>query len=460
MPSIHSSAPLSTPPGKWEMRGVYLLVLTAIGFGLAVELRSAFMQRRMTDLGVYLRAAWAVRAGENIYDITDDNHWHYQYPPAFAILLTPLADPPAGVARAGYVPFPVSVAVWYLFSLACLVFGVHVLARAVEERETMRTGRGIVPGCRRWWSLRLIPIMACIVPIGHTLMRGQVNLLLLALLCGMAAALIRGRSYQAGAWLAAAICLKVIPAFLLIVPVWRRDARCVAACALGLVVGLVMIPAAVFGLPRTIAYYQEYDQKLLRPGLGAGTDQSRAKELIEMTANDSQSILAAMHNTLHIDRATRPAHPSAAIRWAHRIISIGLIGLLLLAAGRARPHSHCDDSPATLLLVGEAILVMLLIIPVCHLHYLCLALPVVMALVAAALERSQPPHRIGLPLTMLLSLVVVATALPHFPGLEMLRDMGLAMYAVIGLLIAGGIGLLRRRATRDEHGHLPNAQAA
>ena len=36
-------------------------------------MRSAFMQRRMTDLGVYLRAGWAVRSGADIYDVTDDN---------------------------------------------------------------------------------------------------------------------------------------------------------------------------------------------------------------------------------------------------------------------------------------------------------------------------------------------------------------------------------------------------
>ena len=36
----------------------------------------------MTDLHVYLRAAWAVRAGADIYDVVDDNRWHYQYPPS------------------------------------------------------------------------------------------------------------------------------------------------------------------------------------------------------------------------------------------------------------------------------------------------------------------------------------------------------------------------------------------
>src|SRR5205807_2477758 len=74
-----------------------LLALFFLLFGLSVEYRSAFLTRRMTDLGVYLRAAWAVQDGQDLYDVTDDNGWHYLYPPLFAILLVPFADPPLGV---------------------------------------------------------------------------------------------------------------------------------------------------------------------------------------------------------------------------------------------------------------------------------------------------------------------------------------------------------------------------
>ena len=66
-----------------------------LAFGVLVEIRSAYMRRRMTDLNCYLRAAWAVRqGGADLYHVFDDNGWHYNYPPLFAILLTPLADPP------------------------------------------------------------------------------------------------------------------------------------------------------------------------------------------------------------------------------------------------------------------------------------------------------------------------------------------------------------------------------
>src|SRR6516165_9185130 len=83
------------PQRSWELILVVALLLAALGFGVVVEYRSTFLTRRMTDLDVYLRAAWAVRTGADIYTITDDNGWHYHYPPLFAILMTPLADPPA-----------------------------------------------------------------------------------------------------------------------------------------------------------------------------------------------------------------------------------------------------------------------------------------------------------------------------------------------------------------------------
>ena len=203
---------------KIEKAGLILLLIVALAFGGLVVKRAAFMQRRMTDVDCYLRAAWAVRTGQDLYEILDPNDWHYNYPPLFAILMTPLADPPPEADRAGMLPFPVSVAIWYAVSLGCLGLGVHWLAGAIERTSPNPQVREQRAFCRRWWALRIVPILACLLPIGHTLMRGQVNLLLLALLCGMAAATLRGRSLLAGGCLAGAICLKVFPAFLLLFP--------------------------------------------------------------------------------------------------------------------------------------------------------------------------------------------------------------------------------------------------
>jgi alpha-1,2-mannosyltransferase len=424
----------------WERAGLTTLAALVICFGALVEMRSAFMQRRMTDLGVYLRAGWAARSGADIYDVTDANGWHFQYPPLFAILMAPLADPQAGADRAGTVPYAVSVAIWYALSVSFLALGTNALASALERGSPDPLVRGQRRGCRRWWALRVIPLLACLPPIGHTLMRGQVNLLWLAIMCALTAAIVRGQHWRAGLWLAAAACLKVLPLFLLILPLWRRDVRCLAGALVGLIVGLVAIPSAVFGPERTADYYQEYATKLLLPGLGKGSDQSRAKELIEMTANDSQSLMAAMHNTANLDRTTRPPHPSELVQSGSRLAG-GILTLITIAAAGWRPR---PDPLSESLFVGCLIVVMLLASPVCHLHYFCLEVPLLITLVAVAWERRGAGLGLGAGLATLVVVNVAGETLPNLPGFDLLRDMALAMYPALLLWAVGCVVLWRR----------------
>src|SRR5262249_12914989 len=151
---------------------------------------------RRTDLGVFLRAAWAVRSGADLYGITDDKGLPYNYPPLLAILLTPFADPPNGVATSGTLPFGLKGALWYLFSVAILVIAVHLLANALTD-TLPRLARAIGPvRSPRWWALRAWPVLACLPAIGQGLGLGQVNVLWLALTCGVAIALLRGQSLR------------------------------------------------------------------------------------------------------------------------------------------------------------------------------------------------------------------------------------------------------------------------
>jgi hypothetical protein len=416
----------------WQRRGLVLLGVAVLLFGGLFELRSAFLKQRMGDLNVFLRAAWAVRAGEDIYAVTDDHRHHYHYPPPLAILLVPLADPPPGAPTVRAVPYAVSVGLWYVFSILCLAVALHWLASALEQ-SLYGTGARPRRWSRPWWALRVLPMIGCLPALGGALMRGQVDMLLLALLCGMAAAALRGRSGRAGFLLAAAISVKVIPAFLLLYPLWRRDRRWLGACAAGLVLFLGVIPAAVIGPGRAAAYYKEWHEVLVRPALTDGGDQTRAVELTNVTATDSQSILAIVHNTRHLDRASRPRAADAGDRLAHWAAG-ALLTLLTFAAAGRRP---AGEGPTTVVLLGALVILMLLLSPVCHLHYFSLSVPLVMGLIAAP-GRS---HRVGL--WLLLGANVAANALPRFPGLEVLRDLGLAMYAALALWAAACVVLWR-----------------
>lgn len=434
----------TTPAGQrlsaWERGALVALLAVVVLFGAVVELRSAFLKRRMGDFSVFARTAWAVRSGEDIYAVADANGFHYHYPPLFAILLTPLADPPTPGPRA--LPYAVSVGAWYVLSLFFLAFGVHQLASALEQTSSDSETRWVLRGSRRWWALRVLPILACLPDVGASLVRGQVDALLLLLLCGMIAAALRGRSFRAGVWLASAITLKVIPAYLLLYPLWRRDGRWLAGCAAGLAVFLGVIPAAVFGPGRTVAYYREWKDVLLQPALTEGGDQTRANELTNVTATDSQSFLAILHNALHPDRVTRPANATPAVRLTHW----GLGGVLTLltpwAAGWRR-----EEGPRKAVFIGSLVILMLLLSPVCHLHYFVLALLPMTGLLAATWET---PGRPEAPLLsrgakLLLLAYAVAHTLPRLPGLQPLRDSGLAMQAAV-VVWAFGCVVLRKRS--------------
>jgi hypothetical protein len=428
------------PQRSWELILVVALLLAALGFGVVVEYRSTFLTRRMTDLDVYLRAAWAVRTGADIYTITDDNGWHYHYPPLLAIVLTPLADAPPGHDRTGMLPFGVSVGLWYIISIACLSLATHALACALEDSRAGSTAAR-VPDSRRFWIVRLVPLLICLPPVGHTLMRGQVNLLLLCLLAFMAAAYVRGQSWRAGLWLAGAICLKIIPAYLLIYPLWRRDFRSLVACGAGLAVGLGLVPILVFGPEQSLEYYREWDDALRRPALADGANQSRAKELIDVTATDSQSYLAVLHNVLHWERSTRPAQATPAVRLCHWLIG-GLLTLLTLRAGGFSVRRRREDE---LLFMGGLILMMILLSPVCHLHYFCLVIPLVMGITGRIVTGTLEAKVVCL--WGLLGIgYLVAEALPQLPKFEKLRDLGLVMFAA---LFVWGVALIMLMHRRD-----------
>jgi len=431
---------------------VVFFVIIAL-FAVIVEHRSAFQHTRKGDLNVFLRAGWAVRAGADLYTVTDDNGFHYHYPPLLAILAAPLADPPAGADRTGMLPYPVSVAVCYCLNLFFLAFAVHQLARALERTisgtGTSPAGRWDWPaGSRGWWALRLVPVLACIIPIGHTLSRGQVNLLLLALFAGFLTDLLYKRPFRAGLWLSGAICVKIIPAYLLLLPLWRRDGRCLAGCAVGLVLGLLAVPILFLGPKHTLDCYREMIYTVLLPGLGGSDDASRAEELTNVTATEGQSLLTALHNTLHYDLATRPHKASPALRLLSYVLGAMLTLTSLSAFGwrGQRAGSVSDrtrDGIDIVLFFGLLVVNMLLISPVCHLHYFSLLLPLVMALTADRWQKHE-----GLSLGPWLGVVLIvnglANLLPQLPEANLFRNCGSAMYGGLSVWLMGVVVLWRR----------------
>lgn len=420
----------------WERAGLWFLLLLVLVFGGIVEMRSAFMQSRKTDADCYFRAAWAVRTGQDIYSVVETNGWHYNYPPLLAILMVPLANPPPDVSNAGYLPYPVSVAVWYLFSVGCFVLAVHWLASAIGKKWRVPAARW----SRQWWGLRSGTMIICLMALGRTLSRGQVNTLVLLCFAGMIALLLAERRFLAGLCLALPVCIKLFPAFLLIVPVIRRDWRCLAGAVCGLVMGLMVVPLAVLGPQRMAETYKRFNEVLIGPALGLKSDAMRDEELTGATATDSQSFAALLHNIPNPNPFTRPKTFAPWVRQTHWALG-ALFTLATLAAGF---YARRRDAIGAVLFIGLLIVVMLPVSPVCHIHYFIFAMPLVMGLLAAAWERVPFP-RLPPGLNLLFATNIILNVLAALPGFERWKDFGVTLGATFLLWGAGIFELLRRQ---------------
>ncbi len=243
--------------------------------------------------------------------------------------------------------------------------------------------------------------------------------------------------------------VKVFPALLSIWPAWRRNRRMLAGSVTGVLLGLVVIPMAVLGPGRTVALYETWVQVTILPGLGLGSDTSRAREANEMGATDNQSLLAVIH-TWRYRALPLKARPRTASPWARLAVyasgAAAMAGVLGMSGWRRQ-----DSSRATFLLVGLLTGISLLVCPVTHHYYFLLLLPLMMALVDRWLAAPKwGAERWVLAATLLFALTVdVATRLPVLT--EASRDLGLPLLSLLGLMAAGAATL--RREVR----HWPHA---
>ncbi|MGO9413603.1 MAG: glycosyltransferase family 87 protein [Syntrophobacteraceae bacterium] len=384
----------SEPLLKLHVIGLSLLLVTFILFGAMVEFRGAFLKMRRTDIGPYLRAAWSVRTGGDMYKITDDRGWHYVYPPLLAILMTPLADPPHGEDRTGYLPYEVTVGLWYMITMALGVAGIEILARSVEDPfRNLAAGRGR-RFSQRWWALRTFPLLILLPAIGEAQSRGQVNLLIAFFLCCVAASTLKGRRFRAGLWLSAAICVKVIPAILLVFPLWRRDWRMLSGSAVGLLAGLILVPLVVLGPARTASLYKSFYQETIIAGITGDPGGSRGAELTGINSSNSSSPMVVLHNLMYPDKNNRPNVAHTGVRAAHWTIAFVMMAITLLASGwKGRWYSgKVDATIAEVSFFCAFIPLMFVTSPVFHPHYVSMALPLVMVLLVILQERYSHGH--------------------------------------------------------------------
>ena len=413
-----------------ERIGLVALLLGVIIFGVVTEVRSAFLKRRMTDVDTYFRAAWAVRVHKDPYNVTDTNGWHYNYPPLLAVALWPLADAPAGHSRAGLLPYAVSVGIWYVISIVVIWLGVCFIAHAFEASSSDPMVRSQKRYCRRWWALRILPILVCMPALGRALARGQINCVLLMLFCLAGAALTWRKQIAAGFWLGLTAAIKVFPAFLLLYAFWRMRFRMLVGAATALLLGVIVIPALVMGPHHAYTAESRFMQVVIEPALGLNHNTSRDRELLDVNKTDSNSFEAMIDHTVNIGHPAPP--PAPWMKIAHWSISALCVLITLWVEFKTRQHHPLHRN----LFLGALITIMMPIVPICHPHYYCMVLPLVTTMLAVRWEKDQKlPIGWGLGLVLLFFAAShVLTVLP--PPFYILRGLGLVTYAALVLWAA------------------------
>ncbi|MBP7864331.1 MAG: DUF2029 domain-containing protein [Acidobacteria bacterium] len=435
-PGARSALPSVDRLNGWEKTGLVLVLLVSLAFGALTVLRSAYLKTRRTDADVYFRAAWAVRAGDNPYLVKDTNSWHYHYPPLMAILLAPLAVPPdaAGATRAdGWVTYPVAVAVWYALGLAALVFALHLAARGLERAWGVPRLHDPPPSGRPWWRLRLFPLLACVVPVGFSLVRGQPNTLLLLGMAGFAAGWLSGRFAWAGLWLGLGACVKPYLGAVLLAALWKRRWRAAGGFLAGLALGLVVIPAVLVGPSRAVELTRDFYELRLK-GLLTGEMVPEIRLELDVVPGNFPSYGVSLFKALHPDPAARPPVMPDGYRWFGAALAAALAVTTLWAWGWREPPG--GPRPARdLLAIGALLAVAVPAMPTCKPHYYALALPLVTGLIAWAWERRGAP-RTGPGLNLLLLCYAVVMAVEQLPGLKFLREFGVLPLATLALWAA------------------------
>ena len=234
------------PDGCLIVRTAPLLLLALplvfLGYGLAGWSRGWALG---VDSSVYRAGAMLLLHGHSPYDISGLGYLHlsFTYPPAAALLFTPLAVLPAQLAWA-----------------------VTASASALALALVIRVAIAAVPYWRfpaTWSTLLLTVAMLGLVPVWRTIGLGQVNILLMAMAAVDVLAVTTRRPRWGGLLVGIAAAVKLVP--LIFIPhLFLIGKRAAAARALAVFAGLQGLTLVI--APQDSAYWTSYLFKTGRIG--------------------------------------------------------------------------------------------------------------------------------------------------------------------------------------------------
>lgn len=220
--------------GGWLRRSVWI-----VGGILAVVSLFIFFRAPLGSPWniVFLRAAQRMRAGENIYVVSDHT---YAYPPAMAMFAMPLAG----------LPLPASTLAWYLVNMA---------AAAIAFVAAWRLAGGPSPSSlpRPWqavfWIAMFLGLRFFISPLESQ----QFDMVIAALLFAGCRRVQQGHDLSGAVLLGASAAMKCTPLLFAPYLIWRCRFRA-AAVLVAVAVGLNLLPDLFWAQPSGRLYLSEW----------------------------------------------------------------------------------------------------------------------------------------------------------------------------------------------------------
>jgi hypothetical protein len=327
------------------------------------------------DVQVFFRAGWAIWSGAvPLYEVTDYHGWHFHYPPTFALFMVPFSNPVASSARPAWaLPYPASVAVWYVLCAAAMFMAVHLWATALERHSGLSLTREGHTG----WALRLGPVIALLPYFGDGLGRGQPTGIVVLLLVAFLTLYAQAKRPAAAIVLSLAIAIKIFPIAFILFPLLRRDWKSLFLISLFSALFLFVLPALFLGVDETASLYRTlwFDRLL---GLAHGKFAPRVEGEWSPWTDDMVALGAMLARTFDVPR---PEDALGLPAWAAMAqwVANALIVLLIAILGFGKFWSLRAPQPRSpyAILAGGAILMAALpaMLPVAQPHYWAQAMP-------------------------------------------------------------------------------------
>lgn len=173
----------------------------------------------------------------------------YIYPLTAAFLLTPF----------NYIPYQVSVVIWFIGGLISLLVTIHVLSNSASKDKSFFHKRTGFPVFSALIILLLINI------IQNNFLNGQINFVILLLLVLCYRSYAKGSSITAAFLLALAVSIKLTPALFLLYFLINREYKLVLFSLIFIPV-LILLPYLAAGNKIWEFYFYYYSHFLVEPG--------------------------------------------------------------------------------------------------------------------------------------------------------------------------------------------------